>query len=78
MVARVVEPGVVYIDNIPAVDVGIVEITKPNTGIELTNDEQVKVVIRNFTFTDLINETFDVVYKVDNQPPVVEQSLVQY
>jgi len=66
-------PGVVYIDNIPAVDVGIVEISKPSTGIELTNDEQVKVVIRNFTFTDLVNATFDVVYIVDNQPPVVEQ-----
>jgi hypothetical protein len=65
--------GVVYIDNIPTIDVGIVEITKPNTGIELTDDEPVKVVIRNFTFTDLINATFDVVYKVDNQPPVVEQ-----
>src|SRR5690606_37408785 len=66
-------PGVVYIDNIPAVDVGIVEISKPNTGIELTDEEEVKVIIKNFTPTDLNNATFDVVYKVDNQPPVIEQ-----
>ncbi|MDI3479171.1 MAG: hypothetical protein PWQ14_317, partial [Rikenellaceae bacterium] len=63
----------VYVENIPAVDVGVVEITKPNTGIELTDEEEVKVIIKNFTPTDLNNATFDVVYKVDNQPAVVEQ-----
>lgn len=63
----------VYITNIPAIDVGIVEIAKPNTGIELTDEEEVKIIIKNFTPTDLNNATFDVVYKVDNQPPVVEQ-----
>jgi hypothetical protein len=63
----------VFVTNIPTVDVGIVAIAKPNTGIELTDDEAVKVVIKNFTPTDLNNATFDVVYKVDNQPLVVEQ-----
>jgi len=63
----------VFITNIPTADVGIVEIAKPNTGIELTDEEEVKVIIKNFTPTDLNNATFDVVYKVNNQTPVVEQ-----
>jgi hypothetical protein len=63
----------VYVTNMPDKDVGIAEITKPSTGIELTDEEVVKVVIRNFTQNDLNNATFDVAYQIDNQVPVVEQ-----
>ena len=47
--------AIVTVGNQPAIDAGVSSILKPNTGINLTNHDTVKVIIRNYGSTAISN-----------------------
>ena len=67
-------PVVVNIENIPDIDIGVSDvILPPDTGIELSNAETVKILIKNYRPNDLNNVTFDVTYVLNDTLTVTEQ-----
>ena len=63
----------VFVTNIPAIDVGISEIIEPNSGIELTDHEQIKVAIKNYSNNDLVNVSFPIAFQINHHYPIIEQ-----
>jgi|GEM_PF-2901859 len=75
---KVVKPGcvsqpvidTVFVTNTPSVDLATLDILSPNSGIELTNHEQVKIKIKNYGTQPVSN--FTVGYQIGNTSPVLE------
>ena len=67
-------PVYVNVANIPTIDIGVSDISlPPDTGIELSNAETVKIIIKNYRPDDLNNVTFDVAYVLNDTVTVIEQ-----
>lgn len=60
----------VFVTGVPANDASVEIIHTPNSGIELSNAETVKVRIKNYGTTAISG--FPVSYKIDNNAPVTE------
>lgn len=64
------EPLIVNVGAQPAKDAGVIQIVTPNTGVNLTSNEVVKVKIKNFGSTAITN--FNVRYRIGNNPVVTQ------
>jgi len=60
----------VFVSSIPACDVSVISMDSPNSGIELTNAEQVIVKVKNFGTASASN--IPVNYTINNGTPVTE------
>lgn len=63
---------------VSAYDLGIVDVTDPNSACNLSRDETIKAIIKNFAAdTILQGETIPVFYTIDNQSAVNESVTLQ-
>ena len=63
-------PAIVNVGPQSPLDAGVIEITTPNTGVNLTNSQIVTVEVKNFGSTPISN--FNMKYKVDNNVVVTQ------
>jgi hypothetical protein len=64
------QPLIVNVGAQSPIDAGVIQIVTPNTGVNLTSNEVVKVRIKNFGSTAITN--FNVRYKIGNNPVVTQ------
>ena len=61
-------PVTVIVDSIPLHDVGVVRLLSPQSAIEMTNNESVDVMVKNFAY--ISKDTIPLAYQLDTMPLV--------